>query len=90
MVFVVSMAVLVGVSAAAFMHIKQSRWGQVSDDVDLYASKTQRDTSVGIRIQLWHASWLMFKKSPLVGVGVSNFRHELVELAKQDIVTPLV
>ena len=33
---------------------------------------------------------MMFKESPLVGVGVPNFRPELVKLQKQGVVTELV
>jgi O-antigen ligase len=83
-------AVVLCVAALAIWNAKQSRWKEAVSDFALYAQKADRDTSVGTRIQLWHASWLMFKQNPLVGVGVANFRSELAKLAEQDIVTKTV
>ena len=57
------------------MACQGTRWTEAASDVSLFTENKERDTSVGIRMQLWHASWLMFKQSPLVGVGVPNFRR---------------
>ncbi|MBR8653397.1 O-antigen ligase family protein [Achromobacter sp. Marseille-Q0513] len=83
-------AIVLCVAAFSIWNAKQSRWKEAVSDLALYAQKADRDTSVGTRIQLWHASWLMFKQNPLVGVGVANFRSELAKLAEQDIVTKTV
>ncbi len=45
---------------------------------------------LGIRMQLWHASWLMFLDHPVIGTGARNFRANLAELRDRGIVTPLV
>ncbi|ALM84782.1 O-antigen ligase [Bordetella sp. N] len=66
-----------------------SRMSAVWSDVQRYEHQ-DRDTSVGIRIQLWRASWLVFEKSPLLGVGPSQFRAELARLEKAGVVTPTV
>lgn len=87
--FVAGLVVIIAVVAALAWNSKESRWKNVVSDVSRY-EQHDRDTSVGIRIQLWQASWLMFRESPLVGVGVPNFRPELVKLQKQGIVTELV
>ena len=79
-----------GRGAVAAWHAKGTRWTEAASDVSLFTENKERDTSVGIRMQLWHASWLMFKQSPLVGVGVPNFRPELVKMAEQGTVTKLV
>jgi|GEM_PF-6088954 len=39
-----------------------------------------RRSAVGIRIELWRASYGMFTKSPLLGVGGGNFKYELSEI----------
>ncbi|MBB1214140.1 O-antigen ligase family protein, partial [Klebsiella pneumoniae] len=87
--FVAGLVVIMAVVAALAWNSKESRWKNVVSDVSRY-EQHDRDTSVGIRIQLWQASWLMFRESPLVGVGVPNFRPELVKLQKQGIVSELV
>lgn len=84
--FIAGMVSVLVMVASVFWYSKDSRWHGVMTDISSYA-KHERDTSLGIRYQLWKASWLMFKQSPLVGVGVPHFRSELVKLQKQGIVT---
>ncbi len=86
LLFLGGLVMVMAVVAAVSWHSKESRWKGVVSDLNRY-EQHDRDTSVGIRIQLWEASWLMFKQSPLVGVGVPHFRSELVKLQKQGIVT---
>lgn len=50
----------------------------------------QRNTSVGIRMQLWVASWKMGSQNMLLGVTAPAFRPELHKMEKKGIVTPLV
>ncbi|SUV95361.1 membrane protein resembling polysaccharide polymerases [Bordetella holmesii] len=66
-----------------------SRMSEVWSEIKRYEHQ-DRDTSTGIRMQLWHASWLMFKEHPLVGVGAPNFRDELARFEQRGIVTPRV
>ncbi len=84
--FIGGMVSVLAVVAAVSWYSKESRWHGVMTDISSYA-KDERDTSLGIRYQLWKASWLMFKQSPLVGVGVRNFRPELEKLRQQNVVT---
>jgi O-antigen ligase len=50
----------------------------------------KRNTSVGIRMQLWIASWKMGSQNMLLGVTAPAFRPELEKMAKKGIVTPVV
>lgn len=75
------------VASAAAIWTFSSRMQQITHDVQGFSTSANRDTSFGIRLQLWHASFLMFEKSPIVGIGPSRFREELRELQKQGIVT---
>lgn len=89
LLFVGAMVAVLAVVAAVSWYSTESRWRVVITDVNNYA-QDERDTSVGIRIQLWKASWLMFKESPIVGVGGSSFRSELAKMEEKGIVTKLV
>lgn len=80
----VSLALVV--SAAGLWHFS-SRMQAVKTDLQDFATSSDRDSSLGIRLQLWRASIEMFKKSPVVGVGPSNFRKELAELEKRGVVS---
>ena len=75
------------VASAAAIWTFSSRMHEISKDVQRFTTSSNRDTSFGIRLQLWHASFLMFEKSPIVGVGPSKFREELRTLQTQGVVT---
>lgn len=87
--FTAGMAALLAVVAAVSWYPKESRWRGAVTEVNDYV-QDERDTSLGIRIQLWRASWMMFKESPIVGVGGSSFRAELAKLEEKGEVTKLV
>lgn len=81
-----AVSVALVVSAAGLWHFS-SRMQAVKTDLQDFATSTDRDSSLGIRLQLWRASIEMFKKSPVVGVGPSNFRKELAELETRGVVS---
>ncbi|MGB3433826.1 O-antigen ligase family protein [Achromobacter sp.] len=81
-----AVSVALVVSAAGLWHFS-SRMQAVKTDLQDFTTSTDRDSSLGIRLQLWRASIEMFKKSPVVGVGPSNFRKELAELEKRGVVS---
>lgn len=60
----------------------------VKEFVDCRTTTPNADTSVCIRIQLWRASWHMFKANPLLGnAGSSRFEEKLDELHKKGIIS---
>lgn len=77
------------VLALLLWHAQDSRFRELWTDMQRYGQQ-DRDTSAGIRMQLWTAAWSMFKDHPAGGVGVSNFRQELAVLRDQGVVTELV
>jgi O-antigen ligase len=52
-------------------------------DVEGYWQHQDATTSVGIRLELWKASWLMFREHPWLGVGRSGFDDALQQLEQQ-------
>jgi O-antigen ligase len=59
------------------------RIAEAVSDVRLYINQNDATTSVGIRLELWKASWLMFAEHPLLGVGREGFFDALQVLAQQ-------
>ena len=47
------------------------------------------NTPTGVRLQLWNASWIMFRQHPLIGVGKENFSAELQDMRKHGMITDL-
>lgn len=59
------------------------RVAEAVSDVQGYIDFNDATTPVGIRLELWKASWLMFSEHPLIGVGRDQFDHALGQLAAQ-------
>ena len=59
------------------------RLAEAASDVRLYFNHGDAGTSVGIRLELWKASWMMFTEHPLLGVGRAGFFDTLQVLARQ-------
>jgi O-antigen ligase len=65
----------------------EERIGEVRTDLIDYAQKGNPDTPVGIRLQLWKGSWVLFTEHPLVGVGREQFPAALGDLKQRGIIT---
>lgn len=60
----------------------------VKEYVECRTTTPNADTSICIRIQLWRASWYMFKANPLLAnAGSAGFEEKLADLHKQGIVS---
>ncbi|MDP5007446.1 MAG: O-antigen ligase family protein, partial [Glaciimonas sp.] len=87
MVAILSLVVLA--SIFTFSSAVQTRWVEAKSDVSLFFSGENADTSSGIRLQLWKASWILFKESPIVGIGRENFANGLDRLVERKMISPL-
>ena len=67
--------------------IVKDRIIDAQQNITEFTLKTNLDTSVGVRFQLWNASWIMFKEHPIFGVGKENFSDELHTLKDRGIIT---
>ncbi len=61
------------------------RVAEAVSDVRGYLDHQDATTSVGIRLELWKASWLMFTSHPWLGVGRDQFDAALQLLASQGL-----
>ncbi len=52
-------------------------------------SKGHDDTSVGVRLQLYRAAWLLFTEHPIFGVGMGGFKEMMTPLEARGVVTEL-
>lgn len=72
-----------------FGNIVRDRVSVAENDINQYSVGANVDTSLGIRLQLWRASWVLFTEHPVFGVGVEGFPKALKDLSKRNIITPL-
>lgn len=79
---------LIGLCTFAFLstNIVQQRIEQASSDITQYKAG-QEDTSLGVRFQLWNASWQLFLTHPILGVGRENFSPELTNLPSRQLLS---
>ena len=81
--------VLVGVSmiiVAAF--VPATGVPQRMKDIEIDLQKYREgnvDTSLGLRLQMWKGSLVLFSEHPLTGVGRANFQHGMNDLADRKI-----
>ena len=70
--------------AGIFMNtdLARNRVQRAEQDIQIFQVDKNADTSIGVRFQLWNASWIMFKEHPLIGVGYG----EHYKAALQDMV----
>ncbi|MGB7481422.1 MAG: O-antigen ligase family protein, partial [Burkholderiaceae bacterium] len=67
----------------------QQRLDEVRHDLTQYYEKDNSVTSVGVRLQLWAGSWLLFLEHPAVGVGREGYAKAMLELEQRGILTPV-
>ena len=68
-------------------NIVRERIEQATQDLSQFTEQKNSDTSLGTRLQLWNASWIIFSDHPLVGIGKENFSASLKTLAERGIIT---
>lgn len=70
-----------------FTNLVQERITEVQQNLTQYYDGHNRDTSVGVRLQLWEGSWLMYLEHPVVGVGREGFNSALGDLEHRKVIT---
>ena len=78
-------AILAGV--LVFSTAARNRVNDISSDLMLY-KQGQRDTSLGIRLQLYEAAAKVVESHPLLGLGAHGFRDSVQPLADAGVLTP--
>ncbi|WP_265921352.1 O-antigen ligase family protein [Cupriavidus nantongensis] len=67
----------------------QQRTAAVVSELSQFVQHVTLDTSTGVRLQLWQASFKMLQAHPWTGVGLDNFSAVLQTFAAQHVITPL-
>jgi len=84
----VSLLVLVMIASYFYIDAIHLRVQEIYSD--WYAFQHgNKDTSSGIRLQLWQAAVYLFKEQPFFGVGPQGFKEMMLPLSKADMITPL-
>lgn len=65
----------------------KKRLYDVKSDLVAYQDGSNKDTSVGQRLELWRGSFLMFEDEPIFGVGRDNFRKKLEHYVERQQIT---
>ena len=72
--------ILIGASVVGSSSVRERIWA-MHDDIVAYQTKSNVDTSLGQRLEIWKGSLFIFKEHPYTGVGRANFKAQLRMLA---------
>lgn len=67
-IIIMSILVLITAIMTPYMGVK-SRIDSALENIDQYRQGVKTETSVGYRFDMWKAALVMFKESPIIGVG---------------------
>lgn len=79
--------IAIGTLYSSSANIRQ-RLMMVQSDLVSFESKSDVNTSIGTRLQLWNGSLRLYREHPFIGVGVNGYSKALGELAKEGIISP--
>jgi len=89
----VSVLVMATIAAIAYLSsgLVQSRIDVVIPSLITYFTSGEiADGSVGPRLEMWSASWIIFTQHPIFGAGVGNYFTEKVALIEQGVIQATV
>lgn len=78
----VAALILFGVAVVS-LDVVTKRVDVAFDQAEAYFEEGKVDTSVGLRLEMWRAGWLLFTEHPLAGVGDDQFDQALRSLVEQ-------
>ena len=79
--------IAIGTLYSSSANIRQ-RLLMVHSDVVSFESRSDLNTSIGTRLQLWHGSLRLYQEHPFIGVGVNGYSKALGKLAQEGVISP--
>ena len=78
---VITAILIAATLAIGFSSTFQSRVEKAATNIDRYIENAEEfgGTSVGIRLELYHAGWAMAKDYPLTGIGLGDMKYYITE-----------
>lgn len=66
----------------------RQRMMMVQSDLVSFESRSDLNTSIGTRLQLWNGSLRLYREHPFIGVGVNGYSKALGKLAEEGVISP--
>ena len=83
----ISFILLIALVGYELIGIIQHRMDLIYKDLADF-QQGNKDTSIGIRFQLWHAACYLFAEHPVFGVGPNGFAQMMTPLSNSGMLTP--
>lgn len=75
--------VLIVIVVTGFLPKVQERLHAAANDIRLYVADPEKSSSIGDRLNMWRDALIMFRSSPLFGVGTGDFKLETERLIQE-------
>ncbi|SHI49528.1 O-antigen ligase family protein [Pollutimonas bauzanensis] len=62
----------------------ETRYDEAVSEIQKYQTQRVSNTSLGLRLEMWHALTLMIPQKPLLGWSESNYKAEMQRLVAED------
>ncbi len=85
MIFIGLFVLILATSLSPVSSVISDRMSQAVDDVGLFVSGENNDTSVGGRLAMWHIALNVWLEHPVIGTGLGDFDEELIAAQQQGI-----
>jgi O-antigen ligase len=69
--------------------IIKERIAEAQSDLQQYSQRSNVDTSLGLRLQIWRGSWTIFEEHPIFGVGSRGYGPAMQDMADRKIISPM-
>jgi O-antigen ligase len=79
-------AIIICYLSYTLISIINIRVNNIMDDIILF-TQSNKDTSLGVRFQIWDATIKIFMENPIFGVGETNYAFKLQELGSQNYIS---
>ena len=82
---VATIVVLLVLGVSASLPSVQTRMSGLYSDYTKYQSDPRIEGTLSTRLNMWRDSWTIFRKSPILGTGLGDYKGDVQELMKEGI-----
>ena len=80
---IVGLMIVMGLMSVLNREMLAERWDKMTDEITVYDTQRDANTSVGQRLEHWRFAWNAGREKPLLGWGVAGYTQEKQKLVEK-------